>query len=609
MMSTRSSGPADAPRLARRPSRVSIRWAGVFLAGFALGATTLDAQEASHKRVLFLHSFGPNFAPFDEFAFRLQTDLARLSPTPVEFFEASLETARFARTNTEDPLADYLNALFQESGIDLVVSIGGPAGRFCLTYRERLFPSTPLLTAGLERRWLGEAAPPTHAASITVALDFPAVIDSILHVLPNTTDIVVVMGGSSLDKFWVEEMSRDFQRFTGRVRFTWFNEFSLEEMRERVSVLPPHTAIFYGLVAVDGAGVPHEHDQALERLRAVSNAPIFGLFDTEMGRGIVGGPLLSIPETSRRAAETALRLLSGEAPENIRTEPLPMGAPLYDFRELERWEIPEEQLPQGSTVLFRPPSLWERYKGPLIIGLSVVGLQTALIAGLLLQRARRRRAEEEASALSRRLLTVHEDERRRLARELHDDLSQRLARLAIDAAQVERQIEGTSAEGLARSIRQDAARLGDDVHALSYRLHPSVLEHLGLSEALEAECDLFSRRESIRAELRTFDLQKELPRDAALCLFRIAQEALHNVVRHARASRVNLSLVETDGGVQLTVNDEGAGFNPEQKTKGTLGHGSMRERVRLVHGTLDIESAPGRGTTVRAWVPWKADAL
>jgi signal transduction histidine kinase len=249
--------------------------------------------------------------------------------------------------------------------------------------------------------------------------------------------------------------------------------------------------------------------------------------------------------------------------------------------------------------------LWERYKGLLVIGLSVVGLETALIAGLLLQHARRRRAEEEANALSRRLLTAHEDERRRLARELHDDLSQRLARLAIDAAQVERQVVSTSAEGLARSMRQEVARLGDDVHALSYRLHPSVLDDLGLSDAIKAECDLFSRKESIRTELRTIDLPSELPPDVALCLFRIAQEALRNVARHAGASRVELSLMETNGGVQLSVTDDGTGFNPGQKHQRTLGHASMRERIRLVHGTLDIESSPGRGTTVRAWAPSK----
>jgi len=206
MISTRAAGPASARLLARRHSRVLIRLAWVLPACLAFAPATPVAQEASHKRVLILHSFGVNFAPFDEFASGLRRELTQLSLTPIELFEASVEAARFAETNAEDPLAGYLNALFPESGIDLVVSIGGPAARFCLTHREHLFPFTPLLTAGLERRLLAEAAPPTHAASATVAIDFPAVIDNILHVLPDTTDVIVVMGGSSIEKLWVEEL-------------------------------------------------------------------------------------------------------------------------------------------------------------------------------------------------------------------------------------------------------------------------------------------------------------------------------------------------------------------------------------------------------------------
>jgi signal transduction histidine kinase len=568
-----------------------------------LGPGHLSAEPESHRRVLLVYSFGAHFAPFDEFATELKRELTRISPKPVEFFEASLETARFPETRTESALADYLQALFQESGIDLVISIGGPAARFCFGHRDKLFPTTPLLMAGLEARVLPTAPRRPDAASIAVALDIPAAIEHILHVLPDTADIAVVMGGSSLDRLWVAGLRRELEPFHDRVRFTFLYDVPLEEIETRVAALPLGTAVLYGLVSVDGAGVPHEHDRALDRLRAVSSAPIFGLFDSQLGRGIVGGPLLPIPEASRRAAEAGLRLLEGESPEAIGTVPLTAGAPIYDYRELLRFGIPESRLPAGSTVLFRPRSFFARYRVPLFVGLSVMGLEAALIAGLLLQRARRHRAEEAASDLSQRLLTAHEDERRRLAQELHDDLSQRLARLAIDAAQIERHLGGTPAEGLARSMHEDSVRLSDDVHALSYRLHPSVLDDLGLSEALRTECDLFSRRESIRAELTASELPAELPPSAAICLFRIAQEALNNVARHARASRVDLSLTRQNGGIQLTVNDDGQGFQPAQQKGRSLGHASMRERIRLVQGRLDIQSVPGRGTTVRAWVP------
>jgi signal transduction histidine kinase len=236
----------------------------------------------------------------------------------------------------------------------------------------------------------------------------------------------------------------------------------------------------------------------------------------------------------------------------------------------------------------------------------VLLLQTALIGGLLLQRSRRRLAEDESRALARRLLTAHEDERSRLARELHDDLSQRLARLAIDAARMERSLPGSTEKHSARSMRMDLARLGDDVHALSYQLHPSVLHDLGLSEALKVECAQFSRREAIPAELTEFQAPRALSTEAQVCLFRIAQEALRNAAKHSRAKRITLAVTTKNGGVRLTIQDDGVGFDSTRtKTHRSLGHASMRERAQLVGGTVAVESAPGRGTRVTVSLPTK----
>ena len=150
-----------------------------------------------------------------------------------------------------------------------------------------------------------------------VAVDIPGIVENILHVLPETTDIVVINTGSALGEFWAREARRVLQPFTDRVRFDWLYELSLEEVLGRVSVLPPHTAIFYGGLIVDGAGVPREAGEALVRLRTEANAPIFGVFEADVGRGLVGGPVVSILEASRRASVAAHRILSGEAPEEI----------------------------------------------------------------------------------------------------------------------------------------------------------------------------------------------------------------------------------------------------------------------------------------------------
>ena len=585
-----------------RPGARSVATACLFAGALALRpAEAQEPEERPHKRVLILHSLGRNFSPFVEFASGFQRELSRRAPTPVEFFEASLDSARFTDSNSEGPFVDYLSALFRDHPLDLVVSIGGAAGRFCLVHREALFSSTPLLTTGLERRVLNGAPPRARAASVSVVLDLPAQIENLLRVLPGTTDIVVVTGTAGLGKLWIEEAQREFLPFADRVRFTWFHELALQEMEKRVAALPPNTAIFYGGLTVDAAGVPHERDVALDILHAAANAPIFGLFDIEMGRGIVGGRLTPVAEASLRASEAALRILSGEKPESVLIEPVTMGAPVYDFRELERWGISEDRLPPGSTVLYRPPTAWDQYRGRILAVLAIISLQTALIAGLLVQRSRRRAAEEQGRDLTRRLLTAHEDERRRLARELHDDLSQRLARFAIDAGQMENRLQTVTGESAAPSIADGIAQLSEDVHSLSYQLHPSLIEDLGLSEALQAECERFSHTEGIPAMLESTDLEVELTPEASLCLFRVAQEALRNVSLHAGASQVSLSLVPVNGEVRLEVSDDGAGFDPANlRGRGSLGHASMRERVDLVRGRLRDPKQPrprnhGRG--------------
>jgi PAS domain S-box-containing protein len=224
--------------------------------------------------------------------------------------------------------------------------------------------------------------------------------------------------------------------------------------------------------------------------------------------------------------------------------------------------------------------------------------------GVLRDITERKQADEERSDLSRRLIRAHEEERALLARELHDDVTQRLAVLAIDVGRAElAAADGAQAETL-RGLREGLARLSEDVHALAYQLHPAVLEELGLIEALRTACERFGRRNGVALSVDLDPAPAGLEKDLALCLFRVAQEALSNVARHARARAASVALRRTDVGLLLTVRDDGVGFDPANpETRRSLGMASMRERVRLVNGTLEVESAAGRGTAVVAWVP------
>ena len=207
----------------------------------------------------------------------------------------------------------------------------------------------------------------------------------------------------------------------------------------------------------------------------------------------------------------------------------------------------------------------------------------------------RRRGEDEARDLNGRLITAHEDERARLARALHDDVTQRLALLAIDAGRKEKGLGDTVAGQAMRSIRHDLVQLSEDVHALSYALHPAILEDLGLIEALKAECTRFGAVEGIPTSFRAIGDIDEPTQALSLCLYRVAQEALRNVARHSGASSVEVELRTVGGKLELAVEDNGVGFDPTRKqSRPSLGLAGMRQRLFLVDGELLIDSAPGK---------------
>ena len=363
------------------------------IAGIAAAKNLHGAESGQVKRVLILHSFGRDFAPFNATSSGFRTELARQSAAPIEFLEASLETARFGEGGSEIPFVDYLRALFADRPPHLLVPFGAPAMNFLLRNRAKLFPGVPLLVGTADKRRLSGVNLGANATAVGTSLDLPGIIENILQVLPSTTNIEVVIGNSPLEKFWLAELRRDFQRFTDRLRFSWLNELSFEEMRRRVAMLPRDSAILYALLLVDAAGVPHEQDRALQVLHRDSNAPIFGAFDSQFGHGIVGGPLYPTQEVSRQAAQLAVRILNGDSPASIQPVLLDSATPTYDWRELKRWGIDENRLPAASIVQFREPTLWEQYRWYIIAALAIVTLQTAIIVNLLLHRARRRRAE------------------------------------------------------------------------------------------------------------------------------------------------------------------------------------------------------------------------
>jgi len=377
-------------------------------------------------------------------------------------------------------------------------------------------------------------------------------------------------------------------------------DLSLAETRRRLATLPPDSVVVYSGIWVDGAGQPFTPQSALDQIAPAASRPIFSYVETYLDHGIVGGAMVDNERCGREAARLAVRLLSGEPPSSLPLYELRTTRPVFDARQLDRWGLSEDRLQPGSQVLFRTPTLWREHRVAVVVAAAALLIQTAFIAALLLEMRQRRRVQAELRESSGRLITAQEDERSRIARELHDDVCQRLALLALEAEMMapragERVEEGREAAG---RLAQQTRTISSDVHRIAHELHPAILDQLGLVPALRHFAEDLARSQGLRIDVAARDWPGDVPRDVELAFYRVAQEALQNVAKHSGAGEARVALEAAGAKLSIRVSDTGRGFETSSARGARLGFASMTERLRQVGGRLVVDSLPGKGTTV-----------
>ncbi len=272
-------------------------------------ATTASAAEP--KRVLIVHSFG-RAAPNPPLSLSFESELVAKLGGPVDLDEVSVDIARYADPDMQEAVAEYLETHRAKWRPDLVVPMAAPAAVFVAKYRDRLFPETPVLYVGADPRNFPPGALDRNAAAVGQALDIPRVFEDILQVRPATKNIVIIVGATPLERRWQEAFQKAAESFAGRIKFTYYNDLSFDQMQERVASLPPDSYIFFLVLVRDAAGVTFSTDDALRRLSAVANAPINSIFSHQLGTGVVGGRVYSSEMVGKEAAAVAIRILHGE---------------------------------------------------------------------------------------------------------------------------------------------------------------------------------------------------------------------------------------------------------------------------------------------------------
>jgi len=373
-----------------------------------IAATPSDAQ-AALKQVLVLQSLHRGNLVLDQFVGDFRVQLDKRVGEPVNVVSIVVGPTGFVGPPNQ-AVVDYIRSIYADRRPpDLVMTVGGPAAAFARQHRRQLFPEVPLLFASVDERYLRGPPPTDNETAVAVINDFPRLIDDILRVLPETKQVFMIVGSGALGQFWRRVLEDEFTRFRDRLTFIWSDDLSLTDILGRVASLPSNSAIVYLTFGADAQGGAYADEPVLASLHAAAKAPMFGAFSSLFGHGIVGGSMMSIGGLARNTADVASQILDGTPPRSLRTPPQSPGEPIFDWRELRRWDIPESRLPPGSVVQFRGPSLWDEYKRAVLAAIGVLVLQSLLIAWLLYERRARQRAE---IASSRNLALAADADRR-----------------------------------------------------------------------------------------------------------------------------------------------------------------------------------------------------
>jgi signal transduction histidine kinase len=470
------------------------------IAAIAYLFVVVNAAADEHKRVMILHSVGREFRPWNEYAKDMRAELDRQSPWPLDVQEHSLVAARTADQNPEAPFVDYLRMLYGEHPPDLIIVVGAPAASFIQRHRKDLFATAPMLFTTVEQRRVRTSDLTQYDTVVAVIHDFRFLFESFLRIAPDTKTIAIINGDSPNEQFWQGEMRRELKPLEDRIEMRWYDKLSYEDLLRQTAALPPHSAIFWYQMIVDGAGVSHEGDRALTRLYQTANAPIFSHDDAFFGGEIVGGPMHSALAGSRRAAAVAIRILGGEKPQHIKTPASNFAAPKYDWRQLQRWKINERLLPPGSEIDFREPTAWETFRWQIILICAIVLVQALLISLLLQERKRREYAEVQSRQRMSELAHVNRfSTAGELSASIAHEINQPLGAIRVNAESLELIAKSANPDPdeikeITADIRRDERRASDVIVRLRslFKKAPFELRNVDFNEIVSETVEFLS---------------------------------------------------------------------------------------------------------------------
>jgi PAS domain S-box-containing protein len=379
----------------------AVKWAGYICVTVATFAAVFSlhpiaaAQMKEVRRVLLVNVFNPLSSP--GVAALDQGIIASLegSPYQIELYTEDLEMTLFPDEAHQHQFREWYIRKYHDRKPDVIIAVGLEPIKFMAQSHKVSFPDTPIVFCGSTEEMLGQVKLDSDFTGLWEVAQPERTLIAALRLRPGTKHVVVVGGVGAYDRYLQAIARESFRKYESRFDFSYLTDLDMPTLLERLKHLPDDTIVYHTSLMQDTAGTRFiDATQSVPLIASASKAPVFVVDDVDLGRGTVGGDLLSFASDGRFVGEMAVRVLNGEKPQDI---PIAKSADvhMFDWRALQRWGLKESDLPPGSIVLNRQPTVWESYKDYIIGGLALILVEALLIFALAWQRARARRAEAE----------------------------------------------------------------------------------------------------------------------------------------------------------------------------------------------------------------------
>jgi signal transduction histidine kinase len=447
-----------------RKGRVALVFTGLVLLA-VLSAASIIASAAGRdsngepKRVVILNATDPYLPAFLVLDGAMRDAIKTGRAEPTELYAETLDMHRFPRAQLETELVSLLRKKYHDLDVDVVIAATPIALDFAQGNLADIWPDAAIIFHSVPPSVLSERSLDPRIIGIPVQLEFEQTLDLALKLHPAAQRIAVVAGVAESDHRYLALARPVLEQYADRMDIEYLVGLTLSETVDAVQALPANTIVLYLMMFRDSAGAPQVPRNVLERIAAVSRAPVFGVFDTYLGHGIAAGSIASYADQGRRAAELVVRVLNGEDPAAIGVQQPVAAGCIADWQQLRHWKIDTGLLPADCEVRFREITVWDRYHTLIIITLTMILMQALLISALMLSRRRLRHAQD----------ALHdENDRRREAETVAARMRGRLARFSNERSL------GTLATTLAHEINQPLIAIQNYAQAARRRLQTNV---------------------------------------------------------------------------------------------------------------------------------------